>query len=200
MGIASANLVDFHYELQGVGDQDLVLISPLGCDLSVWNNLSDSLGDRFRILMFDNQGAGRTEDYGEALSIEEMADNIVTLFEELGIRHPIIIGHSLGADIAQQIAHEHPTLPAELILINPLNECRNEVMLNQIHLAFEGLTRPLSDENLSRQFDAVLRYNSNALSIDSTIPVKQIDPLEINTLEELNGIVDHCQHFKALTA
>lgn len=161
MGTASANLVDFHYELHGFGDQDIVLISGYGCDLSVWTDIIDELASDFRILIFDNQGAGRTEDFGEPLSIDVMAENSVALFEELGIRHPIIVGHSLGAAIAQKIAQNYPEVPVGLVLIE--ENADNEEAIDAIWQSYQSKTIHPTSEDLDRQKQALLSFKPTAL-------------------------------------
>ena len=100
------NDANFYYELHGQG-QPLVLISGFTADHNAWLSVIDELAKNFQVLIFDNRGAGQTQDDDNPLSIELMADDIMALCEALGLKKPHILGHSMGGNIAQVIGAQY---------------------------------------------------------------------------------------------
>ena len=110
------NDINIYYEIHGNGFP-LVLIRGLSSDVYRWpsefvNNLSTS----FRVIIFDNRGAGRTDKPDIEYSIEMMANDTVSLISTLQIERAHILGFSMGGLIAQEIAISHPSFVEKLIL------------------------------------------------------------------------------------
>ncbi len=105
-----------YYEEAGSGEP-LLLIMGLGGDLQAWANQVPALSRHFRVITFDNRGAGRTSAPDRPYSIEGMAEDTVALMDRLGIEKAHILGFSMGGYIAQEIAIHHPKRVNKLILL-----------------------------------------------------------------------------------
>lgn len=81
-----------------------VLIHGAGCDHSVWSGQNRYLAHHgVSVLALDLPGHGRSG--GTAIrGIEEMADFVVRLVEEIGVERPVPIGHSMGSFVALETA------------------------------------------------------------------------------------------------
>lgn len=108
--------IEYYYELHGEG-HPLVIIGGYTMPLFVWEPIVNELKDRFQILIFDNQGIGRTKDSGGPLKAESMADGIMKLIERLGFQKPHIIGVSMGGTIAQKIGANYGEKIDKLVLV-----------------------------------------------------------------------------------
>jgi 3-oxoadipate enol-lactonase len=106
-----------YYELAGAG-QPLVLIAGLGLDLSECGQLIDALSVHYRVLAFDNRGAGRTDKPDEPYTVGQMAADTAGLMKVLGIDRAHIVGMSLGGRIALDVALEHPERVRSLVLVS----------------------------------------------------------------------------------
>lgn len=124
MPVISVNNVKFNYELLGKADasQSLVLISGYACDIEFWKPFAKMLENDFSVLIFDNQGIGKTEDDGKPLSIDIMSKNIKMLIDKLQLENPIVAGFAMGGIIAQKLALDFPTDIKQLILLNSVAE------------------------------------------------------------------------------
>lgn len=117
MPTVSVDGLRMYYELAGAGPP-LVLIAGLGLDLSECGQLIDALSAHYRVLAFDNRGAGRTDKPDEPYTIEQMAGDTAGLMQALGIERAHVVGMSLGGRIALDLALEHPSRVRSLILVS----------------------------------------------------------------------------------
>lgn len=104
-------------ELTGEG-YPLVLIMGFSANMDWWDpELVDDLSKEFRVLAFDNRGAGRTvtPDEGE-FTMELLADDTVALMDTLGVEKAHIVGMSMGGMIAQELALKYPEKVDKLVL------------------------------------------------------------------------------------
>ena len=66
--------IDIYVEQVGEGP-DVLLIGGLSDPVESWQPQLDGLSDRYRLIAFDNRGAGRTPLPEEPLSVPMMADD-----------------------------------------------------------------------------------------------------------------------------
>ncbi|TKJ25025.1 MAG: hypothetical protein CEE42_08845 [Promethearchaeota archaeon Loki_b31] len=106
------------YEIRGDGDP-LILIHGFGTTKNDWKLAQvDTLSEKFKIIIFDNRGAGKSDHPNEPYLMEIFADDTNALMEYLKIEKAHILGSSLGGMIAQTFAINYPNRINKLILIN----------------------------------------------------------------------------------
>jgi len=106
-----------YYEIHGKGEP-LVLIAGLSTDISEYATLIKGLSKTYKVLAFDNRGAGRTDMPNIPYSIDMMANDTACLMEKIGFGKANVLGISMGGRIAQVLALNHPKLVRSLILIS----------------------------------------------------------------------------------
>jgi pimeloyl-ACP methyl ester carboxylesterase len=111
------NDIEMYYELQGKGHH-LILISGYACDHTYWNMMMNELVNKFQVLIFDNRSVGQTKDNGLPFKLENMAEDVIELIQQLGLKQPHILGHSMGAAIAQIIGKKYHDQINKIILLN----------------------------------------------------------------------------------
>lgn len=99
-------------------DEPLVLIMGLGTDISKWDAFIRSFAKKYRVLAFDNRGAGRTDKPDAPCSIEMMADDTAGLMQAPGIERANVLGISLGGRIALALALRYPGPVKKLVLVS----------------------------------------------------------------------------------
>lgn len=67
------------------------------------------------VIVFDQQGHGRTPDAPRAMSYEQFADDAADLLRELGVRRADVMGYSQGGGVALQLAIRHPTRVGKVV-------------------------------------------------------------------------------------
>jgi 3-oxoadipate enol-lactonase len=105
-----------YYEEAGSGEP-LVLIMGIGGDLQAWALQVPALSKHFRVITYDNRGAGRSSAPDKPYSIAGMADDLAALLDELGVGKATVLGFSMGGYIAQEFALKYPARLEKLILL-----------------------------------------------------------------------------------
>jgi pimeloyl-ACP methyl ester carboxylesterase len=104
-----------YYEEHGSGFP-LLLINGLGSDHLEWIHQIPAFEARFRVVVFDNRGTGRTDVPPGPYTTAQMGDDAAALLRALGIPRAHVLGVSLGGMIAQEVALRHPDLVDGLVL------------------------------------------------------------------------------------
>lgn len=115
MPIVNTNNIDLYYEITGAGEP-LVLISGLGYGLWMWHKMIPGLAEHFKVIAYDNRGAGQTAKPSGPYNVQMMADDLAGLLDALEVKSAIVLGHSMGGFIAQQLVLSRPDLVSKLIL------------------------------------------------------------------------------------
>jgi len=93
--------------------------------ITQWRDLPDVLASRCRleVVAYDRSGYGRSdpvpEAYGDGFMEREATEVLPAVLGELGIRHPILIGHSDGASISLIAAGVGSVVPLGVAVIAP---------------------------------------------------------------------------------
>jgi pimeloyl-ACP methyl ester carboxylesterase len=115
MPIQKINGIEIYYEIHGKGEP-LVLIMGLRRNAEWWYRQIPHLSKHFKVLVFDNRGAGRTDKPVMDYSIRLFADDTAGLMEALDIKKAHILGVSMGGYIAQELTIHYPERVKSLIL------------------------------------------------------------------------------------
>jgi pimeloyl-ACP methyl ester carboxylesterase len=67
------------------------------------------------VIVFDQQGHGRTPDTSREMSYEQFADDAAALLRALRVERADVMGYSQGGGVALQLALRHPTLVSKLV-------------------------------------------------------------------------------------
>ncbi len=105
-----------YYEAHGEGFP-LLMIMGLGANLDWWDpRLVAALSERFRTIVFDNRGTGRTTSSEKEFTIPRFAEDAAGLMDALGVAKAHVLGISMGGMIAQELALNHPERVTQLVL------------------------------------------------------------------------------------
>jgi 3-oxoadipate enol-lactonase len=98
-----------HYEVLGrAGAPPVLMIQGLGTDKHGWDMQRFLLALSYRVIAFDNRGAGRSDKPYGVYSLPQMSDDAVTVMDAAGVAAAHVVGASMGGAIAQILAVTHP--------------------------------------------------------------------------------------------
>ncbi|MCA1645870.1 MAG: alpha/beta hydrolase [Chloroflexi bacterium] len=94
-----------------------------GCDQSMWRFITPAFVDAYRLVLFDQVGAGQSDlsAYSPAKyrSLQGYADDLLEICAALNIVNGVFVGHSVSAMIGVLAAIAEPDRFARLVLIGP---------------------------------------------------------------------------------
>ena len=96
----------------------LVLIQGMGFDRSGWQPVLRRLGRRFRLVLVDNRGSGRSELAGGLFSVGDMAADVAAVLDHARVTRAHVLGLSLGGMVAQELAVDCPERVDGLVLVS----------------------------------------------------------------------------------
>ncbi len=111
----------------------VVLIHGLAGDHTAWRAQIELLRPSFRVIAFDNRGAGASTQVDEPVSTRDLAGDTLGLMDVLGVARAQVVGRSMGGAIAQHMALMAPQRVQSLVLcasfakLDPLGQ---RVLLN----------------------------------------------------------------------
>ncbi len=101
---------------QGHG-QVLLLVHGFPLDHSMWVGQIQNLSQNFHVIAPDLRGFGHSDVTDGVVSMEQLADDLASLLDALGIRDKIALcGLSMGGYVAWQFWHRHRSRLSHLIL------------------------------------------------------------------------------------
>jgi len=104
-----------YYETHGDGEP-LLLHPGFGCTVEIYWRNTQPLSERFRVIVFDPRGAGRSDDGPPTMLMKDFADDAAALLDALAVDSAHVFGTSFGGMVAQHIALEHPARVRRLVL------------------------------------------------------------------------------------
>ena len=113
------------------GRPDVVLVHGIGVSGRYFRPLVDALGQRVRAVVPDLPGFGASPRPPAPLTIAEHAEVVHALAAELGMVRPVLLGHSMGAQVVTEAAARHPGDVGGVVLVGPVVDPRAPTALGQ---------------------------------------------------------------------
>lgn len=121
---AEASVVEFEHggatlvvETFGAGSRPFVLLHGIGMGRSVYLDFVQRL--KGKVIAVDLPGFGEAPEPTRTLTMERHADLVAAYLRHAGEDDVIVIGHSMGSQIAAELAARHPSLVAGVVLAGP---------------------------------------------------------------------------------
>lgn len=109
----------------------MIFAHGFGTDQTAWKTVADAFSDQYKIILYDNAGAGNSDP--EAFSpnkyntLDSYADDLIAICEELQIQDAIMVAHSVSGMISLLAAIKRPQYFSKIILVGASPRYRNDV-------------------------------------------------------------------------
>jgi sigma-B regulation protein RsbQ len=101
----------------------VLLAHGFGCDQNLWRLVVPALAQRFRVVLFDHVGAGKSDTTAWSRqrysTLDGYVADVLDICAELDLRDVVLVGHSVSAMIAVLAANQEPKRFAKLVLLTP---------------------------------------------------------------------------------
>jgi pimeloyl-ACP methyl ester carboxylesterase len=109
---------EVHGQLGASGALPLLLVPGAFMSTGFMRRWVDAFAARRPVIVFDQQGHGRTPDAPRAMSYEQFGDDAAALLEALGVERADVMGYSQGGGVALQLAIRHPQRVGKLVSLS----------------------------------------------------------------------------------
>ncbi|CAM3127482.1 alpha/beta fold hydrolase [Prescottella defluvii] len=118
MPIATINGIPLNYQVKGDGDL-VVMIMGTGSPGRVWDlhQVPALLSAGYRVCTFDNRGIAPSGESAGGITIEDLVADTAGLIELLGGGPAHVVGTSMGARVAQELALARPELVRKAVFL-----------------------------------------------------------------------------------
>ncbi len=103
------------YSVNGRGP-DVLFIHGSNLDSRSWGGLPDEIAKTHRVILVDQRSHGHSADATGPFS---WGDDVIEVLDAVGARQAVLVGHSLGAQVAIDVALGHVDRVRALVLIGP---------------------------------------------------------------------------------
>ncbi len=160
------------YEMVGEG-VPLVFVHQVATDHRLWLHQRTHFCDRYRLIIVDMMGHGKLARPKHELSIEHAARRIQRLLKRVKAKQVFMIGVSMGAAVAVQLALDDPTLVRGLVLVSPWMHADEHV-----NALVEKLLLLAEADSMADHMDLFFRYLFPPAYLEK-------DPPELDRLRDL---------------
>lgn len=136
------NGLSLYYEVHGELGQSktspLLLIPGAFMGTDSMKSWVSAFADQRTVIVFDQQGHGRTPDTSREMSYEQFADDAAALLRTLEVGRADVMGYSQGGGVALQLALRHPELIGKLVVMSA--SYRREGLYSSVPAGIAGLS------------------------------------------------------------
>ncbi len=170
---------DIHYELSGFGQAPVLMFSnSLGTNMAMWDPQMQALSQNFRVLRYDTRGHGQSSASPGPYTIEQLADDVLALLDQLGFDQVHFCGLSMGGMIGMSLAMRVPHRLRKLVLCNTAPKIGSpETWNTRIDTVRNSGMKAVVDGILERWFTPAFRASSPG-AIEATKQMLLTTPVE----------------------
>jgi pimeloyl-ACP methyl ester carboxylesterase len=86
-------------------------------DHRTWTHVLPVVEQRYRVVLWDVRAHGRSRPTAYPFTIRDAADDLVAVLDHLCISKAVLVGHSMGGNIGQEVVFYHPDRVSSLVAL-----------------------------------------------------------------------------------
>ncbi|NJC23245.1 pimeloyl-ACP methyl ester carboxylesterase [Arthrobacter pigmenti] len=124
----------------GQGEQPIVLVHGIGVSARYFEPLAAELARTSTVYAIELPGFGGTPGPRRALSVPELGEIVLAVLRKLELAAVVLVGHSMGCQVAAETAARAPELVSKLVLLGPtVNDRERSIGKQALRLAQDTL-------------------------------------------------------------
>jgi pimeloyl-ACP methyl ester carboxylesterase len=152
-----------NWQISGNGEVVLFFVHGAFIDQSYWANQVDYFSRNYTVVTMDLPGHGKSGKEHTHWNVENFAEDVSFVIQQLNLNNVVLIGHSFGGDINLMVATKHPANIIGFIGIDNFKNAGTPLSANYQQQADEII------ENSKKDFaDTVEQYARMALLTPQT--------------------------------
>jgi pimeloyl-ACP methyl ester carboxylesterase len=129
------------YEEAGIGAPPFLLVHCWTCNHTFFAPQFEHFSAKHRVISVDLRGHGESDKPRQDYTVSGFADDLVWLSRQIGLEKPVVVGHSMGGNIALELAARYPDFPSAIVMVD---SCiiPHRPLLEALKQVAEGLRGP----------------------------------------------------------
>jgi pimeloyl-ACP methyl ester carboxylesterase len=164
MATVESNGLTIDYNLYGLGDINLLFVHGSYINQTYWQEQVQYFADNYKVITMDLAGHGRSGTARENWSVEGLADDVINLIKQLGLKNIILIGHSLGSNVNLIAASKYPEPIIGFVVIDNFKN-----VATPLPAEYEDQVDAILD-NLKKDFAGTNEYYANMVLVTESTP------------------------------
>lgn len=195
----------------GRGKKPVLFCYGLACSKHQWRNLAEFFVGDHPCIFFDYRGHHRSESVPKdsQLNMSHLAKDAHAVLDELKIKDTHIFAHSMGCNVALEMAFSHPELVTSMVLVagsaqNPFNTMLGLKFLDKIVTPILG-TFPRNQEHFYKVWNWIIKNRTilRLVVLGAGFNRKAVDSRDVETyLDSVANVSPHvffeCLHEMSL--
>jgi sigma-B regulation protein RsbQ len=133
----------------GKGDQPMLFIHGFGCDQNMWRFVTPAFEERYKIILIDLVGCGKSDDSAydpeKYDTLQGHVNDVLEICSLLALKNIILVGHSISANISLLSSISNNKIFEKLIFVCPSPKFLNE----------DGYTGGFDQKDIDGLIDAI---------------------------------------------
>ncbi len=182
------NDAELFINIEGKGSPTIIFISGSGEDHNTWEKVQSIIAENNLTLSYDRAGLGKSDSSTSSKDADGMSQELNSILTQLNLDTKyILVGHSLGCQIAKVYAHKYPSQVGGILFIDPgFNEDSLKIRLtedewNNRKKMIIKYTPPM---NWAQKEEKIF-VNKSCVEADSSFPLPNI-PIILLTATKFN--------------
>lgn len=164
MAAVESNGLTIDYNMYGKGEINLLFVHGSYIDQTYWNEQVKYFGDDYTVITMDLAGHGKSGTQRQNWSVEGLADDVVNLIKQLGLKNIILIGHSLGSNVNLIAASKYPEPVMGFVIIDNFKN-----VATPLPAEYEDQVEAILD-NLKKDFAGTNEYYASMVLVTEKTP------------------------------
>ncbi|HTJ52827.1 MAG TPA: alpha/beta hydrolase [Cyclobacteriaceae bacterium] len=175
--------VQIDYHIYGENDTTLLFIHGWNLNQTYWANQVTSLSKRFTVVTLDLAGHGNSGRDRKNWTVEAFAKDILSIIEKESLNQIILVGHSIGGEIALDVCRRAPEKIVGFIGIDNFKDIDFDITpefkkgferyLGEFEVDYNGKVEELAARNCKvEDAEIVTRIEEDYKSADPNIAVQ----------------------------
>ena len=113
----TADGAEIYYETHGSGEA-IVMSAGMGGGGAFWTPQVAALSAKYRVILYDHAGTGRSRTVDRPRTIAGMAEDIVSVMDAAGVDAAHVVGHAIGGIVGLELAMTQPQRLRSVTVVN----------------------------------------------------------------------------------
>jgi pimeloyl-ACP methyl ester carboxylesterase len=96
----------------------IVLLHGLSSSARIWDLMAPLLAEKYHVIAVDQRSHGLSDRPDDGYDFGNTTADVAALIQSLGLERPVVVGHSWGANVALQLAHDYLGVARGVVLVD----------------------------------------------------------------------------------